>query len=206
MNYFRKLVLLFKNFGLAGVVRKIIFVLASKLSLHAFRKIYFFLNTGVWVHKVMKGTKIKGIGYQVAIGKDATFYNNSILEINQFSHLNIGNHFVLSYGALIACHKKISIGDFVMIGEYTSIRDTTHSFKEDDIPFMKQKDESYPVTIGNNVWIGRGCIIMPGSEIGDNVIIGANSVVKGQLKEGYIYAGTPAKMIRPINLGEVRST
>ena len=85
-----------------------------------------------------------------------------------------------------------------MIGEYTSIRDTSHSYQNNGIPFSQQADESLSISIGNNVWIGRGCIIMPGTVIADNVIIGANSVVKGQLETNSVYVGSPAVKIRTI--------
>ena len=49
-----------------------------------------------------------------------------------------------------------------------------------------------PVTIKNNVFIGMHTTILPNTTIDDNVIIGANSLVKGHLKSGYVYAGNPA--------------
>lgn len=51
------------------------------------------------------------------------------------------------------------------------------------------------IVIGNNVFIGYGCTILPGSIIGDNVIVGANAVVKGQLNSNSVYAGIPARYI-----------
>ena len=52
-----------------------------------------------------------------------------------------------------------------------------------------------PVNIGNNVFIGYGSIILGGTVIGDNVIIGAHSVVNGQIDADSVYAGVPAKKI-----------
>lgn len=51
------------------------------------------------------------------------------------------------------------------------------------------------IKIGNNVFIGYGCTILPGSIIADNVIVGANTVVKGSLKSNSVYAGVPARYI-----------
>lgn len=51
------------------------------------------------------------------------------------------------------------------------------------------------IIIGNNVFIGYGCTILPGSVIGDNVIVGANTVVKGSLNSNSVYAGVPARYI-----------
>lgn len=54
------------------------------------------------------------------------------------------------------------------------------------------------VRIGNNVFIGYGVIILPGTIVGDNVVIGAGSVVRGTLEGGFVYAGVPAKKIKTI--------
>lgn len=65
--------------------------------------------------------------------------------------------------------------------------------------------EEYPdldvfgtVKVGNNVFIGRRTTILPGTTIGDNCVIGAGSVVKGNLASNGVYAGVPARLIRPV--------
>ena len=83
------------------------------------------------------------------------------------------------------------MGDNVWVGEYTSIRDSTHDFSP-NIPLGQGLDLIGEIKIGNNVWIGRGSIILPGSIIGDNVVIGANSLVNGNCESNSLYAGTPA--------------
>lgn len=52
-----------------------------------------------------------------------------------------------------------------------------------------------PINIGNNVFIGINAVILPGTKIEDNVIIGAGSIVKGELKGDAVYAGVPARYI-----------
>ena len=54
------------------------------------------------------------------------------------------------------------------------------------------------VIIGNNVFVGANSVILPNVKIGDNTIIGANSTVTKDLKGGYVYAGSPARAICPI--------
>ena len=61
---------------------------------------------------------------------------------------------------------------------------------------MGSEDKKAPILIGNNVWIGRGCLICEGAIIEDGVVVGANSVVKGRLVKDTIYAGAPAKAIK----------
>ncbi len=137
----------------------------------------------------------KGQPKHVAIGDDFTVYKNCIFEFGPDAHFTVGLSCLLSYGVLIQNNDSIVIGDFVQVGEYTSIRDTTHSYQDIDIPIKLQKDCSQPIVIGNNVWIGKNCIIMPGTIIEDGVIIGANSLVKGHLNKNNIYGGTPLKLL-----------
>jgi acetyltransferase-like isoleucine patch superfamily enzyme len=59
----------------------------------------------------------------------------------------------------------------------------------------KNIDLILPIKIGNNVFLGYGCIVLPGTIIEDNVIVGAGSIIKGNLKENSVYAGTLAKYI-----------
>ncbi len=54
------------------------------------------------------------------------------------------------------------------------------------------------IIIGNNVFIGHGAIVLPDTTIGDDTIIGAGSVLKGNIEGGYVYAGSPLRRIRPM--------
>lgn len=60
-------------------------------------------------------------------------------------------------------------------------------------------DESEPITIGNNVWIGLDAIILKGTEIGDNSVVAAGSVVKGKFPEFSLIGGNPAKLIKTLD-------
>lgn len=62
-------------------------------------------------------------------------------------------------------------------------------------PEYSDVDLIKPITVGNNVFIGYGCTVLPGTVINDNVIIGANSVIIGELISNSVYAGVPARRI-----------
>ncbi len=81
----------------------------------------------------------------------------------------------------------IDIGENCQIGPFCKFESTNHRGK---------KDEFLSIIIGRNVWLGVGCIILPGAKIEDNIIIAAGSVVKGNIKGGKIWGGIPAKKIR----------
>ena len=55
------------------------------------------------------------------------------------------------------------------------------------------------MTIGSGSWIGHGTVVLPGSQIGRNVVIGANSVVSGVIPDHSVAVGAPARVIRTVN-------
>ena len=59
-----------------------------------------------------------------------------------------------------------------------------------------------PITIGDAVWIGGGCVILPGVTIGDNTVIGAGSVVTKDIPPMVLAAGNPCRVVRPITEGD----
>lgn len=109
-------------------------------------------------------------------------------------NITLGRNVMLNYGCTILDVCPVSIGDHTLIGPntqiYTACHPTDSKERAQDIEFGK------PVTIGKNVWIGGGCIILPGVTIGDHAVIGAGSVVTKDIPEYSIAAGNPCRMIR----------
>lgn len=94
---------------------------------------------------------------------------------------------------------RIQIGQNVLIGEFVSIRDTTHGYQDPDLPIKQQPDVSSSVVIEDGVWIGRGCLIQgkpPGTVIGRGAIIGANAVVTGSIPPMEVCGGVPARLLK----------
>jgi maltose O-acetyltransferase len=69
----------------------------------------------------------------------------------------------------------------------------------DDIPYFRTY--ALPVTIGDNVWIGGGAIILPGVTIGKNSVIGAGSVVTKSIPDNSVAVGNPCRVIRALKEG-----
>lgn len=188
------------EYSFFDLVRKSIAVLLRWIGYvrQFFRQIRLYFFTRCWINHIPGFVFVQGLCTKTEIGKNAALYPQTVLEIAENAKVSIGNNFTLSYGAIIASRHTLTIGNYVMIGEYSSIRDTTHAQDNCVIPYCLQNDQSEPVTIGNNVWIGKGCIVLPGSVIEDGVIVGANSIVKGRLKGDCMYAGAPAKLIKSL--------
>lgn len=112
------------------------------------------------------------------------------------SNIEIGDNFYSNYNCTILDVAKVIVKDNVMFGPNVSIYAAGHPIDKDTrnagLEFGK------PITIGNNVWVGGNCIILPGVTIGDNSVIGAGSVVTKDVPENVIVAGNPAKVIKEI--------
>ena len=113
-------------------------------------------------------------------------------------HCNIGE-----YNHITACN-KITIGNGLLTGRFVYIGDNSHgglSKMESKVPPIDRKLQSKgEIIIGNNVWIGDKATILGGVSIGDNVIVGANSVVTKNVLSNTIVAGVPAKVVKSINV------
>jgi len=113
----------------------------------------------------------------------------------------IGNNTGMSATAIVCC-TKIIIGNFVKIGGNTVIYDTDfHSLdamQRSDLSSDVKNTKKAPVTIGDNVFIGAHTTILKGVTIGENSIIGSGSVVTKNIPANEIWAGNPAKFIKPV--------
>lgn len=102
-------------------------------------------------------------------------------------------------GVGIACeiYGPVCIGNNVMMGPEVIIYTQNHRYDRIDVPILQQGfTKAMPVKIGNDVWIGRRVIIMPGVEIGDGCIIGANAVVTHDVPPMTVVGGIPARTIK----------
>jgi acetyltransferase-like isoleucine patch superfamily enzyme len=76
------------------------------------------------------------------------------------------------------------------------ITDLNHGYDDVERPISVQHQPIDPVTIGAGSWLGHGTIVLPGSHIGRHVVVGANSVVTGDLPDFCVAVGAPARVIR----------
>lgn len=198
---FRRVYHYFVNYSFTDFLRKtfdyffslVEFLLRIPASI---RSVVYFKRPDVLIGKRVE---IKGICFDIKVGDTFEVYSGAVLEFGHCSKVEIGNNCLFSYGVIFQCFSEISIGNDVQIGEYTSLRDTTHSYSSSEIPIKYQSNLSLGIKIEDDVWIGRGCIILPGTVIERGVIIGANSLVKGKLEAYGVYGGSPARLIKKRN-------
>jgi acetyltransferase-like isoleucine patch superfamily enzyme len=129
------------------------------------------------------------LGNNVRIGKRCVFQgsHSSLIALHDDVTINDGCYLTALY--------SITIGRGTSVGEYTSIRDYNHSFRDATRLLKEQGYEGAAITIGEDCWIGRGCMILPGVTIGDGAIVGANSVVTKSVERGSIVVGAPARVV-----------
>ncbi|WP_297983183.1 DapH/DapD/GlmU-related protein [uncultured Chryseobacterium sp.] len=126
----------------------------------------------------------------VSIGRDVKFL--TVID----SEIIINQNVSINDGCIITSIFKIEIGDNTMIGEYVSIRDYNHTFSNPDVDMKKQGFSGSEIKIGRNVWIGRGCIVLPGISIGEGAVIAANSVVNKNVPSYSVVGGIPIKVLK----------
>jgi maltose O-acetyltransferase len=108
----------------------------------------------------------------------------------------IGKNFTGNYNIIMLDVREIHIGDNVMIGPNTMIITVNHPLtpkgRREHLGIAK------PVTIGNDVWIGGNCTILPGVHIGNNVVVAAGAVVTKDIPDNTLVGGVPARKIKDI--------
>lgn len=111
-------------------------------------------------------------------------------------NIRVGRNFLTNYNVTILDIMPVTIGDYVMIGPSTLISTVNHPMT----PMGRRKHLGIgkPVTIGNDVWIGGNVTILPGVNIGNNVIVAAGAVVTKDIPDNCLVGGVPAKLIRSL--------
>lgn len=119
-------------------------------------------------------------GSNLKIGKKFKMRDGAKIRVRKGAYCVIGNNSSINCNNMIACRERIEIGDNVMLSPNVQIYDHDHDFRV--VGGVKAgKYRTNPVKIGNNVWIGANTVILRGTEIGDNCVIGAGCVVKGSI-------------------------
>lgn len=118
-------------------------------------------------------------GCSCRIGDGVKLNTNVTVSVQPGGSLQIGNKVGIGPNSMVVCHKHIRIGNGVMIGPGVCIYDHDHQFSKAD--GIKPFEYTYgDIDIGDNCWIGAGCIILKGTTIGEGCVIGAGSVLKGE--------------------------
>lgn len=136
----------------------------------------------------------------LVVGRGAALYAPTF-DVGPLGRITIGDFALLS-SAHIVCDDEVTIGPMTMLAWHVVIMDSyrrTRGMYKDDIHVsgLRWRDEPpRPVRIGSNVWLGFECCVLPGVTIGDHSVIGARSVVTGDVPPNCVAAGNPARVVR----------
>jgi len=105
-------------------------------------------------------------------------------------NIRLGSRVFINFNCVFLDVAAIAIGDDTRIGPAVQVYTAEHP--RDPAVRRSGLESGRPVTIGNNVWIGGGAIILPGVTVGDDAVVGAGSVVTRDVPAGARVAGNPA--------------
>ncbi|MGL4790420.1 MAG: sugar O-acetyltransferase, partial [Anaerotignaceae bacterium] len=111
-------------------------------------------------------------------------------------NIEIGENFFANHNVVILDCAKVTFGNNVFVapncGFYTAGHPLDATQRNEGLEY------AYPITVGNDVWIGGNVVVLPGVTIGDNCVIGAGSVVKNNIPSGVVAVGNPCKVVKKL--------
>jgi acetyltransferase-like isoleucine patch superfamily enzyme len=153
------------------------------------------VRTGVFLHW------IQGSG-ELVVGDDVLLDGKSTIafaaRFTERPVLRIGSRSIISHNCILTVGREVTIGNDCMIASDVFIFDSSGHPADPSARLAKlppAPDEIRPVTIGNNVWIGRRAIICPGVTIGDGSVVSAGAVVTSDVPPNTLVAGNPARKV-----------
>jgi acetyltransferase-like isoleucine patch superfamily enzyme len=136
---------------------------------------------------------------RLEVGAHALFEPHVWITAPGEARVRIGSGTFLNVAVMVAAHEMVEIGDHCMLANGCFVTDASHRFDDPDRPVPWQGFTSKgPTRVGDNVWCGANVVITSGVTVGERCVIGANSVVTGDLPPRSIAAGAPARMIREV--------
>jgi maltose O-acetyltransferase len=111
------------------------------------------------------------------------------------SNIELGERVFFNFNCIVLDVCKVVIGDYSQFGSAVQILTPLHPLNAE----LRRKEEyGAPVSIGSDVWVGSGAIILPGVTIGSRTVVGAGSVVSRSLPENVLAVGNPCRVVRAI--------
>ncbi|MEU4676731.1 sugar O-acetyltransferase [Micromonospora sp. NPDC023737] len=112
------------------------------------------------------------------------------------SRIRIGPRCFVNFNAVFLDVAPISIGADVQVGPNVQLLTPTHPVEPE--PRRTKWESARPITLGDNVWLGGGVIVLAGVNVGANTVVGAGAVVTRDLPPNVVALGNPARPVRPV--------
>lgn len=131
------------------------------------------------------------------LGYESNAHINSPFFCDYGYNIKLGQNFYANHGCTILDGAPVIIGDDVLLAPGVVISTATHPL--DPSRRISGEETAHTISIGNRVWLGANVTVCPGVTIGDNVVVGAGSVVVRDLPANTVCVGAAAKPIRTID-------
>lgn len=111
-------------------------------------------------------------------------------------NIHLGERVFFNFNCVVLDVCPVTIGDYTQIGSGVQILTPLHPL---DAALRRKQEYGAPITIGSDVWIGSGALILPGVTVGSRTVIGAGSVVTRSLPDDVLAVGNPCRVLRAIS-------
>lgn len=143
--------------------------------------------------------------HQIAIGAGVLILHHAWISVETPAWerpaptLTIGDRVGIRPFCTISAAEQIVIDDDVVLSAYSTVIDSDHTFRQGNPNVMHNELATAPVHIGRGTWIGERVGVLRGAHIGEFCIIGANSVVRGEIPPYSIAVGAPARVVGTVD-------
>src|SRR3954452_1655109 len=135
-------------------------------------------------------------GGSIAIGRDTHVRDLVLLKAK--SAIRIGARNIVGRGSSIQATTGILIGDDSALGEHVTLIDSDHTFDGSGGAFLQAPLRTAPITIGRGVSVSANCVLLRGARMGDGSVLAANAVLTGEVPEGHLAGGLPARVLKDL--------
>jgi maltose O-acetyltransferase len=111
------------------------------------------------------------------------------------TNIELGERVFFNFNCVVLDVCPVRIGSFTLFGPAVQVYTPMHPM---NARLRREREFGKPISIGEDVWVGGGALILPGVQIGNGAVIGAGSVVTRDVPDGVFAAGNPCRVIRPI--------
>ena len=136
----------------------------------------------------------------ITLGKSVRAHSGVKLRAVGKGKILIDDNAKMNYGCMVTARELIHIGEGVEFGPNVLLYDHDHDYKATG-GLKANKYTSAPIEIGNNSWIGANSIILKGTKIGANCVVGAGCIISGEFPENTLIVQKRETTIKKINLG-----
>ena len=150
-------------------------------------------------HRLGKGVGFEGWidipqkGGKIIIGDQAHICRLVEFSVPNGGELIVGEKVFIGRGVVISAHCRVAIGRHTLLGEFVSIHDNDHRLDQAGVPIAERGFVAGKLELGPNCWIGAKAVLVRGSGMRENCVLGAGAVLTGELPAGTTAVGVPAK-------------